>query len=406
MDCYDNAIRSDRMIKECRAIQSVSERLYSALQKACQVHDNHSVQFRLDSYHVDTSDEERLLVRFNMGYAHLQESSVVAEPVWITIDSIFEEATSRAAKLNTLSPAEACETLKVLSNLKRGLVEPPVNNKKLKTTLVEHAIPPYSNKSAAATLSKTIEISLPDFCVKHDLCDRLQKRGNCTPDNKYVGYLETSEHLVYFAPPISTCNTMVSLAHLISSTPKTNTAGKFLQYERLRLARKLASAVIQFHATPILNDSLRGDNIMFFSNTESIEIPHIAVHVGERVGQLQKANQTKIIQNIVRNPYIFNLGIVLLELAYQAPIKFLREAEDLEDGQETKLTDFFAAKRLEKTIDASMGVTYANIVRKCLDCDFGEGKDLKSPALQAVFYKDVVCELERLERAFAKLQLT
>jgi hypothetical protein len=48
----------------------------------------------------------------------------------------------------------------------------------------------------------------------------------------------------------------------------------------------------------------------------------------------------------------------------------------------------------------------AKIVRKCLGCDFGEGTtDLNDPGLQNVFYKDVVCELERLERAFVMLQL-
>ena len=53
-----------------------------------------------------------------------------------------------------------------------------------------------------------------------------------------------------------------------------------------------------------------------------------------------------------------------------------------------------------------MGVNYKMVVRKCLGCGFGEGTtDLNNPGLQAVFYKDVVCELERLERAFMTLQL-
>lgn len=52
-----------------------------------------------------------------------------------------------------------------------------------------------------------------------------------------------------------------------------------------------------------------------------------------------------------------------------------------------------------------LGRTYANIVKKCLACDFGHGDDLGDPALQAIFYRDVVCELERLEEGFSKLQL-
>lgn len=46
------------------------------------------------------------------------------------------------------------------------------------------------------------------------------------------------------------------------------------------------------------------------------------------------------------------------------------------------------------------------VVRKCLGCDFGQGmNDLKDVKLQAVFYQDVVCELERLDRRFVVLQL-
>jgi hypothetical protein len=54
----------------------------------------------------------------------------------------------------------------------------------------------------------------------------------------------------------------------------------------------------------------------------------------------------------------------------------------------------------------SLGPAYAKVVRKCLWCDFGEGvTDLGDPALQASVYTSIVCELERLERGFAKLQL-
>jgi hypothetical protein len=44
-------------------------------------------------------------------------------------------------------------------------------------------------------------------------------------------------------------------------------------------------------------------------------------------------------------------------------------------------------------------------VKKCLACDFGSGDNLNDPVLQAVFYRDIVNELERLEDVFAKLQL-
>ena len=53
-----------------------------------------------------------------------------------------------------------------------------------------------------------------------------------------------------------------------------------------------------------------------------------------------------------------------------------------------------------------MGVPYKRMVRKCLTCDFGQGtRDLGDEGLREAFYRDVVCELERLERAFWRLQL-
>jgi hypothetical protein len=53
-----------------------------------------------------------------------------------------------------------------------------------------------------------------------------------------------------------------------------------------------------------------------------------------------------------------------------------------------------------------MGAPYARVVRKCLAGEFGRGtRDLGEAGLREAFYRDVVCELERLEGAFGRLQL-
>ena len=192
---------------------------------------------------------------------------------------------------------------------------------------------------------------------------------------------------------------------------KKSETDQFLYYERLRLARQLASAVLQFHATPLLRSSWQSDDVVFFRQAgSSLTSPHLNVQVG-------KSNSVDIISNpaskaitndqvFIRNPYVFRLSVILIELAYQAPLRTLQEAQDLMNGQQSKHTDFFIAERLSKSMGTSLGTSYAKIVRKCLACDFGEGTtDLSDPGLQAVFYKDVVCELERLERAFVQLQL-
>jgi hypothetical protein len=203
----------------------------------------------------------------------------------------------------------------------------------------------------------------------------------------------------------------VSLAQIISSVSQKPQVDQFLQYERLRLARQLASAVLQFHATPLLKRTWRSEDVVFFGQSTSpgsITSPHLNVQVGKpntnnSFLELNASSSEDI--GFIRNPYLFRLGVTLIELAYQAPLLSLREDKDLTNGQESKHTDFFIADRLSKSMGTSLGVNYANVVRKCLGCDFGEGTDLNNTGLQAAFYKDVVCELERLERAFVMLQL-
>jgi hypothetical protein len=63
------------------------------------------------------------------------------------------------------------------------------------------------------------------------------------------------------------------------------------------------------------------------------------------------------------------------------------------------------AKDACENISVEMGKTYKDIVRKCLNCDFGHGDDLHDRELQLRFHRDVVCELERLEAKFKDLQL-
>ena len=52
-----------------------------------------------------------------------------------------------------------------------------------------------------------------------------------------------------------------------------------------------------------------------------------------------------------------------------------------------------------------MGATYHKIVEKLVECDFECGMDLSEPQLQAVFYRDVICPLEKLEQKLREFHL-
>lgn len=164
--------------------------------------------------------------------------------------------------------------------------------------------------------------------------------------------------------------------------------------------------------------------------TRSImKTPHLNVRVRTLPG---KSNSTATNNSFLNtNPYTFGLGILLLEHAYQTPFNDLRLLDSsnslslpssppssLPPSRTSSLTvssatyactnpidDFSLADRLSRSLSSEMGVPYARMVRKCLACDFGQGtRDLADEGLRDAFYCDVVCELERLEGAFGRLQ--
>lgn len=52
-----------------------------------------------------------------------------------------------------------------------------------------------------------------------------------------------------------------------------------------------------------------------------------------------------------------------------------------------------------------LGSRYAEVVRKCIHCDFGHGCDLGKTRLQERFLQDVICELEELGDKLRRLGL-
>ncbi|KAL8815382.1 MAG: hypothetical protein Q9191_008467 [Dirinaria sp. TL-2023a] len=91
---------------------------------------------------------------------------------------------------------------------------------------------------------------------------------------------------------------------------------------------------------------------------------------------------------MARNPILFGLGVVLLELAHAKSLESLKLPSDAENGQ--LHGDFFTARRLAKSKRNVMGATYNDIVEQLVECVFPCGSDLNDPKLQAIFYEDVI----------------
>lgn len=341
----------------------------------------------------------------------LTGSATHGDPLWFVIESIIGNAT--ASGRGNLGP-QLCN---IAESLKRQLDAPPDNaSKKVKKSVRFQSPPPTAGPSIQFVAP--ISAATTSFRMRRDLCDHLRScLRQPAKANECLGALDNTgncKHLLY-TPSSTTLPSKPkawSLDKVISSFAKNGSMSGIPQYERLRLAKSLATAVLQYHATPWLKTSWRSDDIFFFGIGDDVALeptsilsrPHLNVRVKGPNGQLSRSS-TFPQPSIISNPILFGLGIVLLEIAYSSTLRSLQRPVDLECGQETKYTEFFTAKRLVSSIGREMGSSYGTIVKKCLQCDFGCGDDLNDPRLQAGFYRDVVCELDALEKKFRDIQL-
>jgi hypothetical protein len=227
-----------------------------------------------------------------------------------------------------------------------------------------------------------------------------------------IGYLEhtsKTKHLIYLKGQEPQTEQYVdvpsrSLAQLLLLNQEGSGENcGIAQGERLRLSRKLATAVLQFYSTPWLRNTWSSSDVLFqrhqpstIGQIEDLKEPFVDVSVRELTTATSGTQPTPCYP-FAPNDFLFGLGVMLLELAYQKPLKSMQKACDVANSLDERHTLFFTAKRMSRLVSAKSGPRYGEIVRKCLACDFGRGDDLSRPALQEGVYREVVCELMELE---------
>jgi len=223
---------------------------------------------------------------------------------------------------------------------------------------------------------------------------------------KELGHQVISDAAPFYFPPPT------SLADHIPDWPSTNYNHLYLPHEMLFLAKHIASAVLHFHETPFLQENWTSQCIALFdtggksaSKRRTLTDPNLEVLIPHRLKQDKEFESvTSRPRAMIRNPYTFTLGIVLIELAHQKPWQPLKD-EDHPDEGDTFVTKFDLVDRFVVGMTTPYGIAYKKMVRKCINCDFGEGEyDLRNPRLRMAFYRDVVCVLEKMEQDSAELQ--
>jgi hypothetical protein len=182
-----------------------------------------------------------------------------------------------------------------------------------------------------------------------------------------------------------------------------------------KVAIKLAKAVLQFHSTVWLNENWRladlrvlvdqsegpwdSDDMEIFLNSRLFATEDGISAIPSKTSSVDDTGRYQFRTEDyfgINNMTLFCLGVALLEIGHWKPLSKLRRDYDPDD--------ILTARRVANR-RTGLGSAYQDIVRKCLQCNFGVSTNLCEPDLQAAVYTDVVLPLETLVEKLEDLGL-
>lgn len=103
-------------------------------------------------------------------------------------------------------------------------------------------------------------------------------------------------------------------------------------------------------------------------------------------------DQTTVTQprSHIRDPTLYNLAVMLIEIAYSSPLEGLQTSCD---DQGDQYTLYWTATRLGDSVKRIMGPTYAKAVRTCLHGALAASSDLDETEVQERYFDEVVRRL-------------
>lgn len=167
---------------------------------------------------------------------------------------------------------------------------------------------------------------------------------------------------------------------------------------QLQVAHRLVSAVLKFNSTPWLNEAWNVGDLAFFRQGDDLanslqtlhfdkELIHnvprsedCAMDVESPTSLVHLSIEDVQYKHGVRNVTLFSLGAALLAIGRWERV----DHNDIEGIRR------LASQR------CYLGPVYQELTQKVLDCDFGQGRDLKKPRLQEAVYEAVALELESM----------
>jgi hypothetical protein len=389
-------------------IQDASKKLHHALANSwsCETHTEHSASICLNMTRTGGPQTTSSTVRFDLILTSPTNSIVSTEEV---LQLSIESAADEPEDAGSGSLSTEVNPLTTLTALLNEVALGPLS------TSVAFVLPSASmrNDDSAGSSSATTRRpqKMVDLCSVQNLClyfRRQLQASTLSPSSPTcLGFLQKTEAFMHYVYPVPRSapghrrNSLHDVLLLVKSCQECIPVE-----DKLMLAKVLAMTVLQFHATPWLRTNWRSNDVLFyaFKDTlaeDSLRTPYMETSLTETRTALSNATQGSLC--FAPNRTLFSLGVMLLELGFDAPLSSLQQASDLEDGHETPYSEFFAASRLKRIVGTRLGARYERLVTKCLQCDFGLGSsELDRPDVQNAFFRDVVCELNLCLEAATK----
>lgn len=413
-------------VAQYAAVKSAASNLYQALGLACTKHTAHQAHLSLKPTYGDSSQ-----IQFTIAFRQTisatkgrERHSDTSSPMWLIVESQVNGTIQTMDSSKLLN--EVRSTMKRPADLAPAS-DPATKSKKLvkksvKFHLATDKISDIPLQAISCNLPQSITPPMRNLCTHSNFCNQLQNflGQPLSRSQTCIGYLECSgesKHLVYMnskGQSISSTSPGLPLRPLrevYTLAKQGKNSGSLIPlHQRIRLAKELATAVLQFHATPWLLNSICSDDVLLPKTGDSTSIaasalhePYVDVSIEGPHGPLTRQT-TFPSRTLIRNRLLFSLGVMLLELAYQAPLHSLQKPTDV-DAHVAPNTDYHIADRVRHEAASILGPRYAEVIRKCIQCDFGRGDDLGETRLQEGFHQDVICELEELEERFRNFGL-
>lgn len=218
----------------------------------------------------------------------------------------------------------------------------------------------------------------------------------------------------------STSRSLICLNEALSSLRTTGRPPMFTlsRMDRTFLAMLTASSVLQLYQTPWLPTISKQDIRLFLIQGPEIGRSRLDVSRPMTFRTFQNSDNmtdTGLSQQSTADApeantreIMLRLAIILLELCFGETIEDrpFREQYYGPDKKPHRFTDLLTAKEWSDSVVGEAGFQYADVVKRCIDCNFGLVRiDLDDPDFRQVVYENVVEPLrETVERFSAELR--